>query len=367
VVPKDGLGLPAPSPPETRALAALALYQPRFVWPPDFRGTHEWRVLREDIAEHGIRTPLRILRNGWVIDGTHRCLIAQELGLEQIPVQVVPLSLGRPPGEVLSALDRLRIERMAVREAIGRRHLTRHQVDVLFLTLAEARAAVFGDVASRLARSRANLRVGNRSESPPEGPTIEELARQYRTHPWRIRQLLALAERGDSGTREQFKTGRLPLRRAYETTRSPLPQPLGTVLAQCLDSRGHVTEPAGLDVRVGVLDVGFRTTDYFTLDGLAVLPARCLTRNTGMADLLLDLSREVYRRWGVPHALDEATLRGVLRIGGTEVRLGPVLDPWLTGAPRPSQPTGGCSGVIRPAGSGASGSRAAAARCWVLA
>ena len=69
-----------------------------------------------------------------------------------------------------------------------------------------------------------------------------------------------------------------------------LPQPLGTVLAQCLDSRGHVTEPAGLDVRVGVLDVGFRTTDYFTLDGLEVLPARCLTRNTGMADLLLDLA-----------------------------------------------------------------------------
>jgi plasmid segregation protein ParM len=111
-----------------------------------------------------------------------------------------------------------------------------------------------------------------------------------------------------------------------------LPQPLGTVLAQGLDSRGHVADPAGFEGRVGVLDVGFRTTDYFTLDGLEVLPARSLTRNTGMADLLLDLSREVYRRWGVerdPHALDEATLRGVLQIGDAEVRLGPVLDPWL--------------------------------------
>jgi len=111
-----------------------------------------------------------------------------------------------------------------------------------------------------------------------------------------------------------------------------LPQPLGTVLAHCLDSRGHVADPTGLNVRARVLDVGFRTTDYFTLEGFEVLPARCLTRNTGMADLLLDLSREIYRRWGVevdPHALDEATLRGVLRIGGTEVRLGPVLDPWL--------------------------------------
>ena len=51
-----------------------------------------------------------------------------------------------------------------------------------------------------------------------------------------------------------------------------------------------------------------------------------------MADLLLDLSREVYRRWGVErdlHTLDEATLRGVLQIGGAEVRLGPALDAWL--------------------------------------
>ncbi len=111
-----------------------------------------------------------------------------------------------------------------------------------------------------------------------------------------------------------------------------LPQPLGTVLAQCLDARGQLWEPAALDARLGVLDVGFRTTDYFTLEGLEVLPARCLTRNTGMADLLLDLAREVYRRWGLevdPHALDEAALRGVLRVGGREVRLGPILDPWL--------------------------------------
>jgi ParB-like chromosome segregation protein Spo0J len=216
----DGFGLPAPLSPETRALADLALYQPRFVWPPDFRATHEWRVLYEDVVAHGIRTPLRILRNGWVIDGTHRFLIAQELRLERVPVQVVPLALGRAPAELLSDVDRLRIERTAVREAIGRRHLTRHEVDVLFLALAEAQASVFGSAASRLARSRANLRAGTRSGPAPTGPTIEELARQYRTHPWRIRQLLALAEPTASEAREQFRVTRLPLRRAYESTRT---------------------------------------------------------------------------------------------------------------------------------------------------
>jgi plasmid segregation protein ParM len=111
-----------------------------------------------------------------------------------------------------------------------------------------------------------------------------------------------------------------------------LPQPLGTVLAQLLDPRGQLVGPERLDARIGVLDVGFRTTDYFTLDGLEVVPASCLTRNTGMADVLLDLGREVYRRWGVevdPHALDEPVLRGALRIGGETVTLGAILEPWL--------------------------------------
>jgi plasmid segregation protein ParM len=111
-----------------------------------------------------------------------------------------------------------------------------------------------------------------------------------------------------------------------------LPQPLGTVLAQLLDPKGQLAGADGLEARVGVLDVGFRTTDYFTLDGLEAVPASCLTRNTGMADLLLDLGREVYRRWGVeidPHALDEPVLRGVLRIGGASVPLGAIVEPWL--------------------------------------
>jgi hypothetical protein len=51
-----------------------------------------------------------------------------------------------------------------------------------------------------------------------------------------------------------------------------------------------------------------------------------------MADLLLDLGREIYQRWGIeldPHALDEPVLRGVLRIGGETVTLGAILEPWL--------------------------------------
>jgi hypothetical protein len=119
------LGLPVPRDPEVRVLASLRLYPPRWVWPPSFEGTHEWRVLREDIAVNGIRTPLRILRNGWVIDGTHRYRIAQALGLETVPVQVVPIPLGPSADDPLSTVDRLRIERTAVLEAVLRQNLVR--------------------------------------------------------------------------------------------------------------------------------------------------------------------------------------------------------------------------------------------------
>jgi hypothetical protein len=216
---REGLGLPAPRPPELRALGSLRLYQPRWVWPPSFEGTHEWRVLREDIVAHGIRTPLRILRNGWVIDGTHRYRIATALGLETVPVQVVPIPLERSDADPLSPLDRLRIERTAVLEALARRHLTRHQRDVLFLTLEAAQASGLGPLEVRTARRLANLRRGPaRSDEPPTAPSLDEIARLYDIPVRRLQKLLTLARRGDGEVRAQFTRGAVPLERAYAAT-----------------------------------------------------------------------------------------------------------------------------------------------------
>jgi hypothetical protein len=189
------------------------------VWPPSFEGTHEWRVLREDIAVNGIRSPLRILRNGWVIDGTHRYRIAQALGLEAVPVQVVPISLGLSADDPLSALDRLRIERTAVLEALGRRHLTLHQRDVLFLTLEAAHESVLGPPEARAARRLANLRRRPPGEEePPTSPTIDALARLYGMPACRLKRLVTLAHRGDAEVREQFTRGTISLWHAYATT-----------------------------------------------------------------------------------------------------------------------------------------------------
>jgi hypothetical protein len=213
------LGLPTPRDPEMRALASLRLYPPRWVWPPSFEGTHEWRVLREDIAVNGIRTPLRILRNGWVIDGTHRYRVAQALGLETVPVQVVPMPLGPSADDPLSTVDRLRIERTAVLEALGRRYLTPHQRDVLFLTLEEAHESAIGSPAARAARRLANLRRRPPGlEEPPTGPTIDAVARLYGMPACRMKRLVTLAHRGDAEVRTRFQQGTISLWHAYATT-----------------------------------------------------------------------------------------------------------------------------------------------------
>ena len=216
---------------ELRPESSLALYPHRFVWPPRFQDTYEWEVLRTDIAAHGIRSPLRILKNGWVIDGTHRLLIARELGLEMLPVQVVSIPLP------LSDADRLRIERTAVLETIGRRQLTRHQMDVLFLRLADACDSTVGDAATRLARRRANLAKGSRPA--PTSPSIDELARLYKTHPWRIRQLLVLAERGDQPVKAAFEAGTLSLHQAYKRSRPGREDPDLGAVGRYLDERAR--------------------------------------------------------------------------------------------------------------------------------
>lgn len=127
----------------------------------------------------------------------------------------------------------------------------------------------------------------------------------------------------------------LPERQAWEVTIADvhvLPQPLGTVFSQVLDDHGNLTDPRQAESRIGVLDIGFRTSDYFTLQGFEVIPAQCLTRNSGIAELLLDVSREIAGRYGVeadPHGLNDALLRRSLPVGPHTVDITAIVDPLL--------------------------------------
>jgi hypothetical protein len=49
----------------------------------------EWEALRQSIQDHGVQTPIVIGEHIPLIDGRHRCLIARDLGLTEIPAVFV--------------------------------------------------------------------------------------------------------------------------------------------------------------------------------------------------------------------------------------------------------------------------------------
>lgn len=62
----------------------------------------EWDKLKADIAEHGIKQPLKLMWNpktgmAWLGEGNHRLAIAEELGLDHVPVTVVRRAGTDPP------------------------------------------------------------------------------------------------------------------------------------------------------------------------------------------------------------------------------------------------------------------------------
>ncbi len=111
-----------------------------------------------------------------------------------------------------------------------------------------------------------------------------------------------------------------------------MPQPFGTLLGLVLDDAGNISDRTLGGGRVGVIDIGFRTTNYLTVDGLTTVASRSLSRNTGMADVLLDVSRAIQSSCGLtldPHEVDEAVLRRTITLSGQDIRIQDLLDPLL--------------------------------------
>jgi hypothetical protein len=149
-------------------LKDLRPYTPRWVWPPTFKHTEQYRRLLESIRESGVFCALLVLPDGQVVDGNHRYCCAEEVGLESVPVRIIDVALPlRDP-------DQFAIEDWAVCDAIVRRHLTKAQATEMLYDLLRART----EVQAQLVRL-ANLRRGREKsdiQPDPSHLTVKELA-----------------------------------------------------------------------------------------------------------------------------------------------------------------------------------------------
>ncbi len=99
-----------------------------------------------------------------------------------------------------------------------------------------------------------------------------------------------------------------------------VPQPLGSFWSETLDSWGQIKNP--ILGRVGMVDIGFKTTDLVTIDDGDFIPEKSYTLPVGFANAYSDLSEHLLTEHGLEkesYALDEAFINGTINIAGQPV------------------------------------------------
>ena len=196
----------------------------------------QYKAFKADIATRGLLAPLEITREGVVLDGRERLQAASELGLEQLPVQVV-----EPEDEVEHILLC----------ALHRKHLTPSQR----AALAVERDRYHEQQASAQRRRLANLRQSPEVATlPPRGKTRELAAGWAGVSPRTI-QDAATVHKHDPALFEQVKNGLIRVEAAARRVRrarrdaeiAPPPLPSGPFELIYADPPWQLGNPDGLN------------------------------------------------------------------------------------------------------------------------
>lgn len=108
-----------------------------------------------------------------------------------------------------------------------------------------------------------------------------------------------------------------------------VPQPMGTYWSQTLEARGRVRRDSPLaEAKIGVLDIGFRTTDLAAIDQGDFLPELSKTIPVGLSAAYDQIGQRLLAEYGLEregYALDEAVVRGEVAVAGRKVDITPIV------------------------------------------
>ncbi|WP_200259953.1 ParM/StbA family protein [Halorhodospira neutriphila] len=109
-----------------------------------------------------------------------------------------------------------------------------------------------------------------------------------------------------------------------------VPQPVGTYWSEVLDERGQLRpDHPLLQGRVGVVDIGFRTSDFATVIDGEYSPAFCRTVPLGISFGYEEIAQALSTQYGLEreqYALDEAVISGRVNISGRPVDITDLRD-----------------------------------------
>jgi plasmid segregation protein ParM len=98
-----------------------------------------------------------------------------------------------------------------------------------------------------------------------------------------------------------------------------LPQPLGSILNELMDNDGRIVNEELATKKVGVVDIGFRTTDFTILDHLRYIDRGSRTIDTGISKGFSVISSKLREKCGVSvelYRLYKAVEEGTIKMRG---------------------------------------------------
>ncbi len=103
-----------------------------------------------------------------------------------------------------------------------------------------------------------------------------------------------------------------------------IPQPMGSVFNLLLDEEGSPTNKKIASQKIGVVDIGFRTTDFVLLDHLRYIERGSSTTDNGMSKCFTLIANKLRQKTGISvelHRLYNAIFSGSIRIRGKEYNI----------------------------------------------
>jgi plasmid segregation protein ParM len=103
-----------------------------------------------------------------------------------------------------------------------------------------------------------------------------------------------------------------------------VPQPFGSLFAQMLDPQGKIANQRFVNEKIGVIDIGFRTTDFTISDKTRYSERGSLSTDSGMSVAYNAIANLLHEKSGTQvelYRLYEAVNRGVIKIKGQKYDL----------------------------------------------
>jgi plasmid segregation protein ParM len=108
-----------------------------------------------------------------------------------------------------------------------------------------------------------------------------------------------------------------------------IPQPIGSVFNILLDDHGKLVDKALARQKLGVVDIGFRTTDFSIFDKLRYIERGSATTDTGISKSFSLIARKLREECGVNvelYRLFDAVKTGFIKIRGKEFNIAKLRD-----------------------------------------